>query len=375
MSMIDQFETHMTQWGASWVLDDGVISRDSKQLFWIAGVSPLIENLRGDREAWSSDFASSQTCLRMNMFDQIGEMESNHISFSMLGHFSFYRYSSKEAREWAMSAALDFLVSRLGLSQNHVVVTVHPEDHLSYKIWEGFNFPEKRILQVREKHTAEFMSGLNGYRTKIGWLGSNGLMKFWDLVFIEFSIEDGKLEPLPRIIVDSGMSLDRLLMVAENKTLSYHTSRWRELCFHLSQIVGLRQFRDTELWRLADVGRAAGILLLAGVRPGSKQREYVLRKLIREVGVLTGIPGNPEIFEEVFRVLLHDAFHQYPQNAHVESSSVALEISKRERSSFEDVISRGLRKREQLLARNDGTLSKAEKDILRSSYGLPRSLI
>lgn len=83
--ILARFQLHMSQHGALWLEDERVISRDPKQLFWVAGAAPLIYD---GVEPRAKDMASVQTCLRMDKFESIGEGVAHHISFPMLGHFS-----------------------------------------------------------------------------------------------------------------------------------------------------------------------------------------------------------------------------------------------------------------------------------------------
>jgi alanyl-tRNA synthetase len=359
------FQLHMKQQGAQWLEDEGVISRDPKQLFWVAGAAPLIYDGIAPR---SEDMASVQTCLRMDKFESIGKEVAHHISFPMLGHFSWLRHDAQSARRWALGSAISFVRDTVLVPESCLVVSVHPDDHLTAATWVELGFPTYRQCVDAAKHTADFVSASQGYRTKIGIRKVNETIRFWDIVFFD------QLGDSDRTLVDSGMSLDRLLMAEQGVSSSYLTKRWSGLCATIKAKDGDIQLGQTDLRRLADIGRAAAILLVSGVKPGPKKHEYVLRKLLREMVGLIGGYTNNQYFLNLIEVCLQDVVNHYARSLQVADKATSLARALAEWERFSDSVQKALRKRDQLL-QHTSSLTPEEVMLLRNTHGLPVRLL
>lgn len=249
-----------------------------------------------------------------------------------------------------------------------LVVSVHPDDYLTAATWAELGFSTDRLCAAVDKHTADFLSGSQGYRTKIGIKGVNEIIRFWDIVFFD---EVGGSD---RTLVDSGMSLDRLLMAEQGVSSSYLTNRWSSLCVAIKRLDDNDQLDQTDLRRLADVGRATAILLVSGVKPGPKKHEYVLRKLLREmISLIRGYTNN-QYFLNLMEVCLQDVVNHYATALQVADGATCLARALAEWERFSGSVQKALRKRDQML-QHTGSLSPEEMALLRNTYGLPARLL
>ena len=348
--------------------DEGVVSSDPKQLFWVAGAAPIIHRIFSGKK-FAGNFVSSQSCLRMNRFEQVGT-GNHHIFFEMLGHFSISKFRAQAAREWTIATALDYLVNVAYINPASIRISCHPDDQGTIRTWNDFGYNMGVITIVSDKHTATFYPGLFGYRTKIGIQNKSGLLSFWDLVFIDKTI-DGVETPMT--FVDSGMSLDRLHMASSGYEDSYATSNWKALCAECTlQLPAGTEKSVTR--RLADVGRAASVLIMSGIKSGSKGREYVLRKLIREICSILYLAGNNSSIVGLTNLLYEDTCLRFERNLQVIEYKDVVESFRSESETFSKSLSRAMRQRDKFLALH-GTLSDEDVRVLTESFGLPKKLI
>src|SRR5262249_58461161 len=89
---------------------------------------------------------------------------------------------------------------------------------------------------------------------------------------------DGRHEPLPQRNVDTGMGLERLLMVRQESPSVFGTDVFQPW---MDTLPGLWRPGQRSLRLLADHLRASIVIIGDGVRPSSAGRGYVLRRLLR----------------------------------------------------------------------------------------------
>ncbi len=361
MRLLVDFETYMKRKGYKWLPDQGLVSTSGRQLFNIAGAAPLLASgYPGDAE--SKLAASSQSCLRMSSFDTVGVENNKHIFFYMLGHFSFFQGDETQTKYQSCYEALEFLCHVLGLSETRLRVSVHPDDEVTHKTWGLLGLQEKQLECKTEKHTAEFISGKSGYRTKVGYqLSSGRVLYFWDLVYVQFD-SPNFINLIPQILMESGMSLDRLYTVREDKEHDYKTSYWLPYLHNLSERMQIPV--DKTAYRIADITQAAITLLSCGLKPGPKKQEYVLRKLLREIFTITYILNiSPE--HPLACGLQRSSF----LTGHEPDSQVITERFNLELEAWNKVIEKGKTKLRELMI-NRTVLTEDNRRLLNEAYGL-----
>jgi alanyl-tRNA synthetase len=336
-----------------------VPANDPTLLFTNAGMNQFKDVFLGLEKRDYSRATTSQKVVRAggkhNDLENVGYTRRHHTFFEMLGNFSFGDYFKAEAIEFAW----DLVTKEYGLSKDRLYVTVFREDDEAEELWQKVAGVSKdRIFRLDEKDNFWQMgeTGPCGPCSEIHYdLGPEGsepgheherfpddcggrYVEIWNLVFMQFDRDvAGKLTPLPRPSIDTGMGLERVAAVLQGKLSNYDTDLIRPIITHAAEMFGITPGADarvdTALRIAADHARSTAFLIHDGVIPANDGRGYVLRKImrramrnIRMIGVedpflykLTGFVAElmqsayPEMLESVQRVarVVKDEEHRY----------------------------------------------------------------
>lgn len=267
-----------------------VPEHDPTVLFTTAGMHPLIPYLLGEPHPQGTRLVNVQRCLRTDDIDEVGDATHNTF-FEMLGNWSFGDYWKEETISWSF----ELLLKELNIPLERLAVTIFtgdkdaPRDDESIKIWRKLRVSDDRIFPRPRKDNwwgPVGETGPCGPDTEMFiWVGKgepHGIpneeplwVEVWNDVFMEYNkTSGGKYEPLKQRNVDTGMGLERILMVLQGKNNIYETDVFTPL---IETIGGV----DKPQRIIADHLKAAVFLISDGVMPGKKDREYVLRRLIR----------------------------------------------------------------------------------------------
>ncbi len=249
--------------------------------------------------------ATCQKCVRAggkhNDLENVGVTARHHTFFEMLGNFSFGDYFKAEAIEYAW----DFLTRVMGLNSEKLWATVYDDDDEAEKIWlERIGIPPERVVRLGEKDNFWSMgdvgpcgpcseilidqgpeAGCNKPECAVG-CDCDRYLEIWNLVFMQYDRDaQGKLNPLPKPSIDTGMGLERLTAVMQGKKSNYDTDLFIPIIEFIEKITSLKYGADIEtdisMRAVADHGRAISFLIADGVLPGNVGRNYVLRRIIR----------------------------------------------------------------------------------------------
>src|SRR6266540_530983 len=121
-----------------------------------------------------------------------------------------------------------------------------------------------------------------------GGTGADPEIEIWNNVFMEFERSaDGTLTPLPAPSIDTGMGLERITAVLQDKESNYDTDLFMPLLSEIGRLVH-RTYAgtvaapyDISMRVVADHMRATTFLIADGVIPSNEWRGYVLRKIMR----------------------------------------------------------------------------------------------
>src|SRR3984957_1346487 len=383
-----------------------VPQNDPTLLFTNAGMNQFKDVFLGLEKRDYLRATTSQKCVRAggkhNDLENVGFTNRHHTFFEMLGNFSFGDYFKKDAiaYAWELMTSPDWF----GIDKDKLYVTIFkgengvPRDAEAYDLWLGQNVPKDRIYEFGAKDNFWQMgdTGPCGPCSEIHYdMGAHAsehghaechfpcdcgrYVEIWNLVFMQFDRDaSGKLTPLPKPCVDTGMGLERVTAVLQGVISNYETDLFTPLIKRAAELTGtsLKKELDKEsntksaasLRVIADHSRAATFLISDGVLPSNEGRGYVLRKIIRRGlthGRLLG-QTKPFLHEMVFAVrdLMEDAFPELKETADRVSKAVLMEETR-----FAHTMNVGLEKLEALIGGNQ--LSGPEAFKLYDTFGMP----
>ncbi|HBP01305.1 MAG: Alanine-tRNA ligase [Candidatus Moranbacteria bacterium GW2011_GWE2_47_10] len=386
---------------------------DASTLFTTAGMHPLVPYLLGAEHPGGKRVANVQKCVRTGDIDDVGD--NRHLTFfEMMGNWSFGDYFKKEAISWSF----EFLTDKekgLGLDPKRLYVTVFkgedgiPRDEEAISIWketfqkagmdvavageDGIVQGDVRIIPLG-KDDNFWIAGATGpcggdtemfydTRPEEGKLEGNfselvdtfRLIEVWNDVFMEFNkTAEGKYEKLAKPNVDTGMGVERTLMVLGGQYTVFETELFRPLFEKISEI-SKNGYQDSEETKksfriIADHIRAAVFMISDGVIPSNTERGYVLRRLIRRAvryGKLVCM--NENFTKELARIVV-DSFKEFYAELSENEERIFEELEKEE-NKFRKTLENGLREFSKIA---DADISGKQAFDLYQSYGFPVEL-
>src|SRR6476660_4371796 len=232
-------------------------AQDPTLLFVNAGMNQFKDVFLGHEQRSYTTATSSQKCVRAggkhNDLDNVGYTGRHQTFFEMLGNFSFGDYFKKEAIAYAWELMTD-PARGYGLAPERLWATVFTDDDEAAKLWEA-HLPPGRILRFGEKENFWSMgeTGPCGPCSEVHYFRGEDLsantadlvngpgddtVEVWNLVFMQFERDaSGKLDPLPRPSVDTGLGLERTAAVLQGVGNNYDTDLFRGILATLSEIV------------------------------------------------------------------------------------------------------------------------------------------
>jgi alanyl-tRNA synthetase len=414
-----------------------VPANDPTLLFTNAGMNQFKDVFLGLEKRDYSRATTSQKCVRAggkhNDLENVGFTNRHHTFFEMLGNFSFGDYFKKDAIAYAWELITS--PAWYGILKEKLYVTVFngegglERDAEAYDLWAAQGVPKNRIYEMGLKDNFWQMgdTGPCGPCSEIhydmGAIASDQghtdcefgcdcgrYVEIWNLVFMQFDRDaSGKLTPLPKPSIDTGMGLERVTAVLQGVISNYETDLFTPLIKRAADLTGeLRSpgqpgaavptqsdVQDTHvetaaigrlaeqrsagssshksaasLRVIADHSRAATFLISDGVLPSNEGRGYVLRKIIRRAithGRLLG-QTKPFLYQMVFAVrdLMRDAYPELNETADRVSKAVLAEETR-----FAHTMEVGLEKLETLLKHSPEQLAGEDAFKLYDTFGMP----
>ncbi len=375
---------------------------DPSLLFTNAGMNQFKDVFLGNEVRPYKRAATSQKCMRVsgkhNDFKDVGHSNRHHTFFEMLGNFSFGDYFKKDAIHFAW----ELLTKRYGLDPSRLWITVFRDDDEAWEIWhkqEGI--PENRIVRLGEKDNFWAMgdtgpcgpcsemhydfqrSPIPGHRDCDLTCSCGRWVEVWNLVFMQYNRDaDNNMHPLPSPSIDTGMGLERITTVLQNKTSNYDTDLFQPLLQEIAGLCGTDYGSspndDISMRIIADHARAATFVVGDGQYPGNDKRGYVLRKIMRRAMVHGKRLGIEEPF--IYRIagkVVEIMKHAYPDL--VPSRETIARVIRQEEDSFAGTLGEGLKdfreKARKLKESGLRTLSGEDAFFLYDTRGLPLEII
>jgi alanyl-tRNA synthetase len=371
-------------------------ANDPTLLFTNAGMNQFKDCFLGaDKRAYTRA-TSSQKCVRAggkhNDLENVGFTARHHTFFEMLGNFSFGDYFKKEAIHYAW----DFVTNVLGLPKDRLRVSVFRDDDEAAEIWhkqEGV--PLDRIVRFDEADNFWQMgdTGPCGPCSEIFWdqgeeVDGDRWLEFWNCVFMQFDRDaSGKLNPLPKPSVDTGMGLERMAAIMQSMPSNYDIDLMASLIEATRVLASKRSGKEIKydahsrslessaLRVIVDHLRSTSFLIADGILPSNEGRGYVLRRILRRAvrfGQRLGV--NDPFLSELVPDLIRQMGAVYPELKARES--VIRSIIKEEEEKFLVTLSRGLGLLDEAFAKmgSSKTLPAEVAFKLYDTYGFPLDL-
>lgn len=297
----EEFLKYFEEKGHLRLPSSSLIPSDPTLLLTAAGMVQFKPYFLGLSKPPSARITTVQKCVRTSDIERVGETARHLTFFEMLGNFSFGDYFKKEA----MSFAIEFLFDRMGLNRDRFWATVYEEDDEAFELWVNeFGFPVDRVIRLGKDDNfweagsvgpcgpcseliidrgEEF--GCGSPECKPG-CDCDRFLEIWNLVFMQYNKDEkGKLTPLPKKNIDTGMGLERISLVKQDVATVFETDLLFPIIEKIAEISGEDYGKDSSIDKafriIADHIKASSFLIGDGLLPSNEGRGYVLRRLIR----------------------------------------------------------------------------------------------
>lgn len=385
------------------VRSSSLVPQDDPTLLFVnAGMVQFKRVFMGEDKRNYSTASTSQKCVRAggkhNDLENVGYTARHHTFFEMLGNFSFGDYFKEKAIEMAW----DLLTNGYRLPKEKLWVSIYLDDDEAFDIWhKNMGVPENRIVRLGEKDNFWAMGdtgpcgpcseihidrgeefGCDNPDCAVG-CDCDRYLEIWNLVFMQFNRDaSGKMNPLPKPSIDTGMGLERIASVVQNVPTNYDTDLFIPIMKSVGNLSGIKlgeaESSDVAMKVIADHIRASSFLIGDGIMPSNEGRGYVLRRIMRRAiryGRNIGLtkPFLHETAESVFDIM-KDA---YPELT--EAKSFITSVIKNEEKNFSLTLDKGLKLLDEVL---DEIKSEDKKEIpgdvifkLYDTFGFPVDVV
>lgn len=378
-----------------------VPGNDPTLLFTNAGMVQFKDVFLGLDKRSYSRATSSQRCVRAggkhNDLENVGYTARHHTFFEMLGNFSFGDYFKQDAIKYAW----EFLTETMQIPAEKLWVTVYKDDDEAADIWlKEIGVNQDRFTRIGDKQ------GGKQYESDNFWsMGDTGpcgpcteifydhgpdvaggppgtpeedgdrYIEIWNLVFMQYNRDkDGKMSPLPKPSVDTGMGLERLAAVMQNVHSNYEIDLFVNLIKASAQATNTKDLENNSLKVIADHIRSCAFLICDGVVPANEGRGYVLRRIIRRAirhGHKLGM--KQPFFHKLVEALETEMGAAYPELSNNKDMIVRVLLQEEER--FAETLEQGMQILEEAIANLKGKqIPGAVVFKLYDTYGFPADL-
>ena len=385
---------------------------DPTLMFTTAGMVQFKPYYSATGEVPYTRATSVQKCLRLTDLENVGLTPRHDTFFEMLGNFSFgSRAKGAYFKEEATAYAWDFVTHVLGLPKARLHVSIFegegklPRDDEAAALWKKLGVPADHIVALGRKDNFWGPAGGAGacgpsseiyfdlgesrpdYLPRDAFWGEapgdpgDRYMEFWNLVFPQFDARpDGSLTPLPNPGIDTGMGIERLALILQEKNTIFETDLFAPLVDAVlvksKPSSGHRQVATRDARIIADHVRALSFAISEGALPGNEGAGYVLRRLLRRA-VTRGrskqglsLPGT--FLADVARLVI-DRFGGHYRELELHRDRI-LRLLEQEETGFGQTYEQGMERLERLLALGGKVIPGAEAFALHDTFGFPIEL-
>ncbi|MBT7288954.1 MAG: alanine--tRNA ligase, partial [Chloroflexi bacterium] len=277
---------------------------DPTLLLTAAGMVQFKPYFTGEAVPPAKRLTTCQKCFRTTDIESVGDV--SHLTFfEMLGNFSIGDYFKKGAIEFAW----EFVTKRLNIPEEKLWITIFLDDDEAFGHWREIGVPAERIVRHGEKDNYWGPAGDSGpcgpcseiyydYGMDIGCgepdckagCDCDRFLEIWNLVFMQYNQDvNGNRIPLPKPNIDTGMGLERMAAVMQDKLTCYDTDVFTTIIAKVAEMAGRKYGQDEKTDRAIRVvvehARSISFLIGDGVMPGNDGRGYVLRRVLRRAAM------------------------------------------------------------------------------------------
>ena len=349
------------------VRSSSLVPQDDPTLLFInAGMVQFKRVFLGEDKRDYVRATTSQKCVRAggkhNDLENVGYTARHHTFFEMLGNFSFGDYF----KEGAIEFAWDLLTNGYGLPEDKLYGSIYLDDDEAYELWrKNIGLPEERVMRFGEEDNFWSMgdTGPCGPCSEI--LIDRGeqygcgkpdctvgcecdrYLEIWNLVFMQFNRDaSGKMTPLPKPSIDTGMGLERIVSLIQDVPTNYDTDLIQPIIQETEKLAEKRFGEsgptDVAMKVIADHSRAAAFLIGDGIMPSNEGRGYVLRRIMRRaIRYGRNIGLNRPFLHKTARVVFDIMQPAYPELA--EASAFITNVIENEEVRFLETLDTGLK--------------------------------
>lgn len=334
---------------------------DPTLLFTAAGMVQFKDVFLGLDPRPYTRATTAQKCIRAggkhNDLDNVGFTSRHHTFFEMMGNFSFGDYFKKDAIHYAW----DYVTNVLGLPKDKLSVSVHISDDEAADIWHKQEGVSRNNIRRFDEDNFWSMGDVGpcGPCTEIFYdqgrdVDGERHLEFWNCVFMQYDRDaSGKLTPLAKPSVDTGLGLERTAAILQGVPSNYEIDLMRGLIETTRGLVESRTktsisydplnltLEAAALRVIVDHLRSTSFLIADGVLPSNEGRGYVLRRILRRAVRFGKRLGLEEPFlTDLYPSLLSAMGAQYPELKNRETT--VREVLKQEEARFYETLDKGL---------------------------------
>jgi alanyl-tRNA synthetase len=374
-----------------------LVPKNDKSLLLInAGMAPLKPYFTGLQEPPKRRITTCQKCIRTGDIENVGITSRHGTFFEMLGNFSFADYFKKEVIPWAW----EFITEVLELPKDKLYVTIYLDDDEAYEYWTTLTDVDKtHIFRLgKEDNFWEHGAGPCGPCTEIHFSrtdevptnseefvelsDADKIIEFWNLVFTQFDGDGkGNYEKLANTNIDTGMGLERLAVIMQNKNSIFEIDTLENILNEVANLANVKygenQKIDISLRLITDHIRSITFMISDDVMPSNEGRGYVLRRLLRRAARHGKTLGIKEAFLcNLCDTVIRDSSEAYPElKAKKEYIKKVIKI---EEDKFRETLDSGMEILNgfisELKENNEKVLSGVDGFKLYDTFGFPMEL-
>ena len=388
-----------------------VVKNDPTLLFTNAGMNQFKDYFLGNKKPEHARVTDTQKCLRVsgkhNDLEEVGVDTYHHTMFEMLGNWSFGDYFKQEAIAWSW----ELLTEVYKLDKSRLYVTVFEGD-------EKEQLPQSKIALAEWKKLIAEDHIIFGNKKDNFWeMGETGpcgpcseihvdmrtdeerqrtpgrhlvnkdhpqVIEIWNNVFIQYNRKkDGSLEPLASTHVDTGMGLERLVRVIQNKTSNYDTDLFTGTIAETEKITNKKyDYSDSKeaiAFRvIADHIRAIAFTIADGQLPSNTGAGYVIRRILRRAVryYYSYLNYQQPLLHKLLPVIANQFKDVFPEV--INQLDFVEKVVKEEEEAFLRTLEKGLKKIDEIIKTTHHDLSKTIDGKaafeLFDTYGFPIDL-